>query len=99
MFKCLVPVNYSDGTPGGFVASGSSLLLPRAAADMHGQYSTLHYAGASIVRYTMQGQQRGAQERRREGGTRGAGTEEGAKAKEVARTAGGKAAGAWVIEG
>jgi hypothetical protein len=38
----------------------------------------------------MQGQQRGAQERRREGG-------EGAKAKEVARTVGGKAAGAWVI--
>jgi hypothetical protein len=60
------------GTPGGFVTSGSSLLLPRAAADTRGQYSTLHYTGASIVRYAMQGQQRGAQEqeRRREGGTR-----------------------------
>ena len=58
------------GTPGGFVTSGSSLLLPRAAADTRGQYSTLHYTGASLVRYAMQGQQRGAQERRRGGGTR-----------------------------
>ena len=39
----------------------------------------------------MQGKQRGAQERRREGGTRDEGTGDGAK--EVARTAGGKAAG------
>ena len=45
--------------------------------------------------YAMQGQQRGAQERRREGGTR----ERGNGAKEVARAAGGKAAGAWVIGG
>jgi hypothetical protein len=70
-FKCLVPVNYTTGTPGDFVASGSSLVLPRAAADTRGQYSTPHYTGASIVHYyAMQGQQRGAQERRRGGGTR-----------------------------
>jgi hypothetical protein len=41
----------------------------------------------------MQGQQRGAQERRRR---RDEGTGGRAKAKEVARTAGGKAAGATV---
>jgi hypothetical protein len=47
------------------------------------------------VRYAMQGQQRrgaGEEERRRDEGT-------GDRAKEVARTAGGKAAGAWVIGG
>jgi hypothetical protein len=93
--KHLVPVNYTTGTPGDTVASGSSLVLPRAAADTRGQYSTLHYTGASIVRYAMQGQQRGAPERRREGGTRDEGAGEGAK--EVARAAGGKAARAWVI--
>jgi hypothetical protein len=72
IFKYLVPVNYSNGTPGDFVASGSSLLLPRAAADTRGQHSTLRYTRtwASIVCYAMQGQQRGAQERTREGGTR-----------------------------
>jgi hypothetical protein len=70
IFKCLVPVNYTTGTPGGFVTSGSSLVLPRAAADTRGQYNTPHYTGVSIVRYAMQGQKRGAQERRREGGTR-----------------------------
>jgi hypothetical protein len=69
-FKCLVLVNYTTGTLGGFVASGSSLVFPRAAADTRGQYSTLHYTGVSIARHAMQGQQRGAQERRREGGTR-----------------------------
>jgi hypothetical protein len=65
----IIPVNYSNSTPGDFVASGSSLLLPRVAADTRGQYSTLHYTGAStgIVRCAMQGQQRGAQERRGEG--------------------------------
>jgi hypothetical protein len=64
----------SNGTPGDFVvASGSSLVPPRAAADTRGQYSTLHYTGGSIVRYAMQGQQRGAQERRREGGNGGQG--------------------------
>jgi hypothetical protein len=42
MFKCLVLVNYTTDTPGDFVASGSSLVLPRAAADTRGQYSTLH---------------------------------------------------------
>jgi hypothetical protein len=68
--KHLAPVNYTTGTPGSVVASGSSLVLPRAAADTHGQYSTLHYTGASIARYSMQGRQRGAPERRREGGTR-----------------------------
>jgi hypothetical protein len=70
IFKYQVPVNYATGTPGDFVASGSSLVLPRAAVDTRGQYSTLHYTGVSIVRYAMQGQQRGAPERRREGGTR-----------------------------
>jgi hypothetical protein len=77
MLKYLVPANYSGGTPGGFVASGSSLslLLLRAAAGTRGQYSTRHYTGASIVRYAMQGQQRGAQERRREGGMRERGKE------------------------
>jgi hypothetical protein len=54
----------------------------------------MHYKGASVARYAMQGQQRGAQERRREGDE---GT--GKRAKEVARTAGGEAAGAWVIGG
>jgi hypothetical protein len=49
-------------------------MLPRAAADTGGQYSRLRYAGDSTVRYAMQGQQRGAQERRREGGTRERGT-------------------------
>ena len=61
----VVSANHSDGTPGDFAASGSSLLLPTV-----GPHSTLHYTGARIVRYAMQGQQRGAQERRREGGTR-----------------------------
>jgi hypothetical protein len=42
--------------------------------------------------YKMKGQQRGAQERRRDEGT-------GKRAKEVARAAGGEAAGAWVIGG
>ena len=37
-------------------------------------YRTLRYTGASIVRYAMRGQQKGAQERRREGGTRERGT-------------------------
>jgi hypothetical protein len=74
MFKYQVPVIYATGAPGDFVASGSSLVLPRAAADTRGQYSTLHYTGGSTVRYAMQGQQRGAQERRREGGTRERGT-------------------------
>jgi hypothetical protein len=71
MFKYLVPAIYSIGTTtGGVVASGSSLVLPRAAADTRGQYSALRYIRASIVRCAMQGQQRGAQERRRERGTR-----------------------------
>jgi hypothetical protein len=70
IFKCLVPVNYTTGAPGDFVASGSSLVLPRATAGARGQHSILHYTGTSIVRYAMQGQQRGTQERRRKGGTR-----------------------------
>jgi hypothetical protein len=76
-YRVLIPVIYtgSTGTPGDFVvASGSSLVLPGAAADTRGQHSTLHYTGGSTVRYAMQGQQRGAQERRREGGTRERGT-------------------------
>ena len=67
-------------------------MVPRAAVDTRGQYSTLHYTGVSIVRYAMQGQQRGAPERRRDERT-------GEGAKEVARTAGGEAAGARVIGG
>jgi hypothetical protein len=96
MFKCLAPVIYSIGAPGDFVASGSSLVLPRSAADTRGQCSALRYTRASvIVRHAMQGQQRGdagEEERRRDEGT-------GDRAKEVARTASGKAAGAWVIGG
>jgi hypothetical protein len=73
MFKHLAPAIYSFGTTGDVVASGSSLVLPRAAAGTRGQraaqYTTL-YRGASIARYAMQEQQEGAQERRREGGTR-----------------------------
>jgi hypothetical protein len=45
----------------GAVASGSSLVLPWAAADTRGHYS--------IARYTMQEQWGGARERRRGGGT------------------------------
>ena len=95
--KYRVPVIYSTGTPGDFVvASGSSLVLPRAAADTGGQYSTLRYTGGSTVRYAMQGQERRAQELAgEEEGRRDGGTGDGAK--EVARTAGGKAAGARVI--
>jgi hypothetical protein len=73
----VAPANCSNGTPGDVAASGSSMVLPRAAAGTRGQHrhSTLHqhHTGASIVRYAMQGRQRGAQERRREGG---AGTRE-----------------------
>jgi hypothetical protein len=66
----LLLVKYAAGIPGDFVATGSSLVLPRAAAGAYGQYSTLRYTGVSIVRYARQGHQRGAPERRREGGTR-----------------------------
>jgi hypothetical protein len=45
----------------------------------------------------MQGQQRGAQEKREEERRRDEGT--GGRAKEVARTVAGKATGAWVIGG
>jgi hypothetical protein len=96
-FKCLVPANYTTGTPGDFVASGSSLVLPRAAADTRGQHSTLHHAGVSIAHSTLcyartaEGGA-GEEERRRDEGT-------GEGAKEVARTAGGEASGAWVIGG
>jgi hypothetical protein len=74
LFHNLVSSTGTGNTPGDFIASGSSLVLPRDAADTRGQYSTLHYTGGSAVRYAMQGQQRGAQERRREGGTRERGT-------------------------
>jgi hypothetical protein len=52
IFKYLVPVYYTTGTPGDFIASGSSLVLPRAAADTRGQYSALHYTleGGSVNR-------------------------------------------------
>jgi hypothetical protein len=89
------------GTSGDFVASARRWCFfgLRAAADTRGQYSTPRYTGASIVRCAMRGQQKGAQERRREGGTRD--EETGNSVKEVARTAGGtcKAAGARVIGG
>jgi hypothetical protein len=48
------PVIYSIGTPEDVVASGSSLVLPRAAAGTRD--STLHYTGASIARRAMQKQ-------------------------------------------
>jgi hypothetical protein len=53
------------GLQGDFVvASGSSLVLPRAAADTGGQCSMLRYTGGSAVRHAVKGQQRG----RRRGG-------------------------------
>ena len=60
-------------------------MVPRAAVDTRGQCGTLHFTGASIARYAMQGPQRGGageEERRRDEGTED-------RAKEVARTAGG----------
>jgi hypothetical protein len=86
----------ATGTPGDVVASGSSLVLPRAAADTRGQYSALPYTGANIVRYAMQGQQRGAPERRREGETRERGK---GRRKSLGLLVLIKAAGAWVIGG
>jgi hypothetical protein len=60
--KYLVPVSRTNGTPGDLVASGSSLVLPRAAADTRSAvHYTIHYTGASIAHSAMQGQQRGAQ--------------------------------------
>jgi hypothetical protein len=73
IFKHLVPAIYSVGAPGDVVASGSSLVLPRAPADTRGQH-TLRYIGPSVMCYAMRGQQRGAQEKRRGGGTRERGT-------------------------
>jgi hypothetical protein len=104
MFKYLAPVIYSVGlvqhcTPGDVASSGSSLVLPRAVVDTRGQYSTLRYTGASVVRYAMRRQQRGAQEGRREGRTRERGT--GRKRSLGLLAAGGtwysKAAGALVL--
>jgi hypothetical protein len=92
IFKYLLPVNYTTGTPGDAVASGSSLVLPRAAADTRGQFSTPDYTGAGIQYSTLcyaRAAEGGAGEEKRR---RDEGTGEGAK--EVARTAGGKAAGA-----
>ena len=90
----VVPVKHTAGAPGDFVASGSPLVLPRALGRCGharaAQCTTLYRVG--IVRYAVQGQQRGAQERRRDEGAED-------RAKEVARTAGGKAAGAWVTGG
>ena len=74
------------------------LVLPRAAADTRGQHSTLHYFTQETAQHGMLpyagAAERGAgeEERRRDEGT-------GDGAKEVARTAGGKAAGARVIGG
>jgi hypothetical protein len=67
-------------------------LRARAGSVVH---HTPHCTGASIVRCAVQRQQRGAQERRRGGGTR----EKREVAKEIVRAAGGKAAGAWVMYG
>jgi hypothetical protein len=88
IFKCKVPVIYTAGAPGDFVASGSSLVLPRAAADTRGHHSTLHYTGGSAEYSALcyAGEAEGGageEERRRDEGT-------GDGAKEVARTAGGK---------
>jgi hypothetical protein len=47
--KYLVPVKYSNGIPGGAVASGSSLVLPRAAVGTRGQCNTLHYCIRELV--------------------------------------------------
>ena len=38
-FKYLAPVIYSTGTPGDIAASGSSLVLPRAAAGTRGEHA------------------------------------------------------------
>jgi hypothetical protein len=51
IFKYLMLVIYSIGTPGDVAASGLSLVLPRAAAGTRGKYSTLQCKRASIVRY------------------------------------------------
>jgi hypothetical protein len=80
IFKYLEPVNYTNGTPGGFVASGSSLVLPRATADTRGQCSTLHYTGVSVVRCAIMckssrgGRRRGGEKEGRGNGGRGEGS-------------------------
>jgi hypothetical protein len=70
-------------------------LVPRAAADTRGQHGTLHHAGASVALCCVRAAEgaAGEEERRRDEGTG-----ERAKAKEVARAAGAKAAGAWVAQ-
>jgi hypothetical protein len=89
MPKHLASADYSDGAPGGVVASGSSLVLPRAAAGTRGQHSTLpHRSYSSYARAAEGGA--GEEERRRDEGT-------GERAKEVARAVGGKAR-AWVMQ-
>jgi hypothetical protein len=99
MFKCLVPANYSNGTPKDLVASGSSLVLPRAAAGTRGQHRALAHctmqelAQCAIPCKGSRGQ-RGAHAGE-EGRMRDEGT--GERAKEVARTVCGKATGAWMI--
>ena len=68
-------------------------MLPRAAADTRGQHSTLHYTGRqhSTACYAGAAEKgAGEEERRRDKGT-------GDGAKEVARAAGVKAAGARAI--
>ena len=68
-------------------------MLPRAAADTRWQYSTLHYTGDSTVCYAREAERgAGEEERRRDERAR-------KRAKEVARAAGGEAAGARVIGG
>jgi hypothetical protein len=70
-------------------------VLPRAAADTHWQYTVAHYTMQEVVQHAMlgaAGRCAGEEERRRDEGT-------GDGAKEVARAAGGKAAGARAIGG
>ena len=84
MFKHLAPVNYADGTPGDFVASDSSLVLPRAAADTRGQCGAPHCAvqesaqsSSALCCARIADGGAGEEERRRDEGT-------GEGAKEVA---------------
>ena len=84
VFKHLVPVNYSTDTPGDVVASGSSLVLPWAAADTRGLCSTLLYTGGSTVchaimlcRGSREGRRRGGEKEGRGNGGRGEGSRSG----------------------
>jgi hypothetical protein len=83
MFKCLAPVNYTTGAPGDYVASGSSLVLPRAAADTRGQsHTTLYRSQHSALCHARaaEGGAGGEERREKEGrgnGGRGEGSRSG----------------------